>query len=203
MGSFAGALIDRDAHEVTLGGLGGANLGFLTGWGLLKAEVVEPRDFGWLSAFGAAGTVVGGGVGALFSTRENSRPALAGLLIGPAVGLTAGAVVLPHLNRLLAGRSDGLPLAAASPPAPPAARSRRPPGHQPPPAEAPDGDRQATSADLDDARRARHAGPGLGKRLHQAFRPTQVMPVIGALPSTPDGPPGPPPFLFGLAGLWR
>ena len=36
MGSFAGALIDRNPHEVTLGGLAGANVGFLAGWGLLK-----------------------------------------------------------------------------------------------------------------------------------------------------------------------
>ena len=98
MGSFAGALINRNPREVTLGGLAGANAGFLAGYGLLKMDVVEPRDFGWLSAFGAAGTVVGGGVGALFSTREDPRPVLAGLLVGPAVGLATGAIVLPYLK---------------------------------------------------------------------------------------------------------
>ena len=107
MGSFAGALIDRNPHEVTLGGLAGANLGFLAGWGLLKADVVEPRDFGWLSAFGAAGTVVGGGVGALFSTREDPRPVLAGLLVGPAVGLGVGAIVLPQLRGIWTSRATG------------------------------------------------------------------------------------------------
>jgi hypothetical protein len=48
-GAFAGALASRDSHEVTLGGLGGANLGALLGYGLVKTDLVDPRDFGWLS----------------------------------------------------------------------------------------------------------------------------------------------------------
>jgi hypothetical protein len=61
---------------------------------------------------------------------------------------------------------------------------------------------QEDSADWDD-REKRGRGHSVGRKLKSAFRPTQVMPVIGALPGGPDAAPGPPPFIFGLAGLWR
>jgi hypothetical protein len=100
VGAFGGALVNRDPHEVTLGGLAGANVGALLGYGLLSQDWVEPRDFGWLSLFGAAGAVLGGGTGAIFSSANNPRPVLAGLTIGPAVGITVGAFVLPRLHSL-------------------------------------------------------------------------------------------------------
>jgi hypothetical protein len=100
MGSFSGALVNRDPHEVTFGGLLGANAGFLVGYGLLRSEAMEARDLGWLSAFGAIGTVLGAGVGAPFSTRDNPNPVLAGLAVGPAVGMIAGALALPRLRTL-------------------------------------------------------------------------------------------------------
>jgi hypothetical protein len=104
VGSFSGALANRDPHEVTLGGLAAANVGAAIGYGLVAYDWVEPRDFGWLSLFGAAGTVLGGGAGAIFSSATDPRPVLAGLTIGPAVGITVGAFVLPRLHSLT--RSD-------------------------------------------------------------------------------------------------
>jgi hypothetical protein len=209
MGSFAGALINRNPREVTLGGLAGANAGFLAGYGLLKMDVVEPRDFGWLSAFGAAGTVVGGGVGALFSTREDPRPVLAGLLVGPAVGLATGAIVLPYLKGWTSSSASSswttTTVTATTPttsPSPTTSTTTTTSTSTVGGELTLSTEGQETSADWDD-RRVRGRREGVGKKLRSAFRPTQVIPVVGALPSAPDGPPGPPPFIFGLAGLWR
>ncbi|HXI59490.1 MAG TPA: hypothetical protein VNO55_25660, partial [Polyangia bacterium] len=83
MGSFTGSLFRNDAHEVVLGGLVGANLGFLGGYALLQSNLVEPRDFGWLSLFGALGTVVGAGAGAPFASSESAMPVRAGMAVGP------------------------------------------------------------------------------------------------------------------------
>jgi hypothetical protein len=189
MGAFAGALINRDPHEVTLGGLAGANAGTLAGLSLLASGVVEPRDFGWLSAFGAAGTVLGGGVGALFSTRTNPRPALAGLLIGPAVGLASGALVLPQLRNI--GR--------AAAPTPRMAAKRKASHSEPATAVASEGDDGlASSADLPEADRS----PGLPSGRRRSFGVSHLMPVIGAMPQS-DPTAGPPPFVLGLAGLWH
>jgi hypothetical protein len=97
-GAFAGAFASRDSHEVTLGGLGGANLGALVGYGLVKTDLVDPRDFGWLSLAGTVGTALGGGVGAALSSKDDPRPILAGLAAGPLLGLATGAVLVPRLR---------------------------------------------------------------------------------------------------------
>jgi hypothetical protein len=52
MGAWTGAFTSRDSHQVTFGDLGGANLGALVGYGLVKTDLVDPRDFGWLSLAG-------------------------------------------------------------------------------------------------------------------------------------------------------
>ena len=106
MGSFSGAFRNPDAHDVTLGGLVGANVGFLTGYGLLRSGWIQPTDFGWLSLFGAMGTVLGGGIGAPFSSRQDARPVLAGLAVGPAVGMIVGAVLLPKLKAAMGDTGD-------------------------------------------------------------------------------------------------
>ena len=98
MGLFTGSLVHNDAHEIVRGGLLGANAGFLGGYALLRTGAVEPSDFGWLSLFGALGTVAGAGVGAPFSTRAEPAPVLAGLAIGPAVGMLGGAILLPKAS---------------------------------------------------------------------------------------------------------
>jgi hypothetical protein len=38
--------------------------------------------------------------------------------------------------------------------------------------------------------------------MGRSFRVSQVIPVVGGLPSASDPRGGPPPFLLGLAGLW-
>jgi hypothetical protein len=189
MGSFSGAMFNRDPHEVTLGGLAGANAGFLVGYGLLKTELVEPRDFGWLSLAGAAGTVAGGGLGAVLSSRENPRPILAGLAIGPAVGMTAGALILPALRRL----SDR----------PPARVSRAPQGNGTPlavPADAPTAEPPSSPPVLADER------PSLLRRAARRVRDVVGIaswtPMVGSLPPAP-GTTGPPPFIIGAAGTLR
>src|SRR5262249_25051813 len=101
MGSFTGSVVQDDTHHILLGRLPGANGGFLAGYGLLKSDLVEPRDFGWLSLFGALGTVVGAGAGA-GASHGNPTAIRAGLAIGPAVGMISGAIVLPRLRRALA-----------------------------------------------------------------------------------------------------
>ncbi|HEX7598460.1 MAG TPA: hypothetical protein VF518_09605, partial [Polyangia bacterium] len=171
VGAFGGALVNRDPHEVTLGGLAGANAGALLGYGLLSQNWVEPRDFGWLSLFGAAGAVLGGGAGAVFSSANNPGPVLAGLTIGPAVGITVGAFVLPRLHSLT--RSDTTTsfygfgrrqVAGAS-------------------WQFGDTTADASSADVLLAR----GKPGLLSRtahhLGQAFEITQWSPYVGALPA--------------------
>jgi len=193
VGAFSGALANRDPHEVTLGGLAGANLGAAVGYGLVAKDWAEPRDFGWISLFGAAGTVLGGGVGAILSSQTDPRPVLAGLTIGPAVGITAGALVLPRLHSLTRGGSEpvgffdlgrrqmaGLSLSLGD--AAPAV--------------------DATSADVLAARQ----GPGLLRRaahhLGQAFQITEWAPMVGALPPVPGAPSGTNPFVFGVSGFW-
>jgi hypothetical protein len=194
VGAFSGALANRDPHEVTLGGLAGANLGAAVGYSLLARDWVEPRDFGWISLFGAAGAVLGGGVGAILSSQADPRPVLAGLTIGPAVGITAGALVLPRLHSYLRGSSDpvsyfdlgrrqvaamSVSLADGTPAA------------------------DASSADVLAARKA----PGLLRRmaghLGQAFQITEWAPMVGALPPVPGAPSGSNPFIFGVSGFWK
>jgi hypothetical protein len=99
-GSFTGALIDSDPRTIVLGGLVGANVGFAAGYGVTRTDLLRPEDFGWLSLAGAVGTVSGAGVGALFSTREDRSPILAGMAAGPLAGMATGALMLPVLRKL-------------------------------------------------------------------------------------------------------
>jgi hypothetical protein len=193
VGAFGGALVSRNPHEVTMGGLIGANVGAIAGYTLPSQEWVEPRDFGWLSLFGAAGAVLGSGTGAIFSAKTDPRPVLAGLTAGPAVGIAVGALVLPRLRSLT--QSDGgsvsffnfgrrqvasmsLGLGSSS-------------------------TTDLTSADV----LAKQPGPGFLSRtahhLGQAFEVTQWAPFVGALPPTPGDPSGSTPFIFGVSGNWK
>ncbi len=102
IGSFSGALAFRDGapelHRVSLGGLIGANAGFGIGFGLMQLGWIESRDIGWLSLFGGVGTLVGAGVTAPFSSGENPAPILAGLAVGPLVGMVAGGFIWPRIR---------------------------------------------------------------------------------------------------------
>ena len=109
MGSFAGSLARQDAHDVTMGGLIGANVGALGGYALVRSGAIQPRDFGWLSLFGGIGTVLGGGIGAPFATKQDARPVLAGLAIGPAVGLITGYFLLPKLRAAIGSGGETAP----------------------------------------------------------------------------------------------
>src|SRR5204863_5330242 len=100
IGAFGAAFENRNRFTVTSGGVIGTDLGFAAGYALVRSGVVDSSDFGWLSLFGAAGTVLGAGVGAPLSTTTNPRPVLAGLSIGPLVGMGAGVWALPRLRAL-------------------------------------------------------------------------------------------------------
>jgi hypothetical protein len=113
MGSLSGSLVARDAHEITAGGVIGSNLGLLGGYGLLRGGVIETRDFGWLSLFGALGTAAGAGIGAPFASRGQPTPILAGMAVGPAVGMTVGALVLPRLRAAAGAASPAVALRQA------------------------------------------------------------------------------------------
>jgi hypothetical protein len=194
VGSFSGSLVHNDPHEIVLGGLLGANAGFLAGYGLLSQDVVEPRDFGWLSLFGALGTVAGAGVAAPFSG-GSSTAIRAGLAVGPAVGMIAGALVLPRLRKAIASNDDGGPTGAT--------RARRHPAAgdtEPETAEALD----SGGADVGRPRSTDASDPTestVSRRLAQVGAVTDWAPLVGALPASPDT--GPAPVLFGLTGHWK
>jgi hypothetical protein len=198
-GSFTGSLFRNDAHEVVLGGLVGANAGFLGGYALLRTGAVEARDFGWLSLFGALGTVVGAGVGAPFSSTSQPAPVLAGLAAGPVVGMTAGALILPRLRRL--GSPGGASTNVASARFP--GRLLRAFGLRPAPAPAsePPAEKLTLSSEILAAPGGPGSSPSLLARLCRVVEVTEWSPLVGALP-TPDQL-GPPPLLFGVTGLWR
>jgi hypothetical protein len=188
VGSFAGAFANRDPHEVVLGGLAAANLGFLAGYGALRWDLVEPRDFGWLSLAGAMGAAVGGGVGAALSSQSDPRPVVAGLAIGPAVGLGAGAFIVPHLRHKAEARAAYL--------APPRVAGVR---FDLTPAET---GKPRTSADVLAERRPSRLLAGLKLVQHHLFEVTDWTPVFGALPPAP-GDPNPAPLFMGIAGGLR
>jgi hypothetical protein len=182
-GAFAGSLVRNDPHEDLMGGLIGANAGFLTGYALLRNDVVEPRDFGWLSLFGAIGTVAGAGVAAPFSN-GSSTPVRAGLAVGPVAGMIAGAIALPALRRTLAP-------SPASPTAPGKVEASA---------------RGALALNDEAPAPATAAEPAtapstLGRRLSQVGGVTDWQPLVGALPAPAEQ--GPSPVLFGLTGHWR
>jgi hypothetical protein len=193
VGAFGGALLNRDPHEVTAGGLLGANVGMGVGYGLLAAHFFEPRDFGWLSLFGAAGTVLGGGAGAVLSSRSDPRPVLAGLTIGPAVGITAGAIALPRLRQVTREASHAVSSLNVW---------QKVAGffHSDDSAAAP---KYTYSSDILEAR----GKPGLLSRaahhLGQAVEITSWSPMIGALPAAPGTTDGSTPLFIGVSGFWK
>lgn len=187
-GALAGSLVGYDAHNIVFGGLIGANVGFFTGYGLLHADVVDPRDFGWLSLFGALGTVAGAGVTAPFSG-GSSAPIRAGLAVGPPVGMVVGALVLPSLRRRLAPSGGA------------AASLEAPRGGDATETERGDVADASTSASGPAGARVALEGSSLGRKLSQVGSVTDWQPLMGALPASPDG--GPAPVLFGLMGHWR
>ncbi len=175
MGAFAGAAYDPRAPRVSGFGMAGADVGFLAGYGLLKLDILEPRDFGWISLGGALGTVGGGIAGAVFTKSTDRAPLWVGLAVGPVVGMIASGIALPALRRL-----HTVPVASHSP-----RRARDP------------------VASVGDHKDEDDGGPlTRPARLSQVVAVEQVAPFFGALPTTPDNP-APPPVLFGVTGLWR
>ena len=188
VGSFTGAFANRDPHEVVLGGLAAANVGFLAGYGALHYDLVEPRDFAWLSLAGALGTALGGGVGAALSSSTNPRPVLAGLAAGPVVGIGVGALVVPWLRH----KADA------------SVSYRRAPTvagtHFELPAQEEGKQRNSTDV-LADAKPSRIIA-GLKLAQRHFFDVTNWTPVFGALPP-PPGDPNPAPFFMGVSGGLR
>jgi hypothetical protein len=189
VGSFAGAYANRDPHEVVLGGLAAANVGFLAGYGALRYDLVEPRDFGWLSLAGAMGAALGGGIGAVFSTQSNPRPVLAGLALGPVVGIGAGAVIVPRLRHKAESAAAFFP-----PPRVAGVRFALP--------AASENGKQRNSADVLAERKPSRFLAGLKLVQHHLFDVTNWTPVFGALPPLP-GDPNPAPFFMGVSGGLR
>lgn len=192
MGAFSGSLFARDPHEITTGGLIGANAGLVAGVGLLKLHAIDAGDFGWLSLFGAMGTVGGAAVAAPFTSRDKPAPILAGLALGPAVGMVAGALVLPHLH--------------ANAPANGAAA--RAPGFFTRVARAVGPKRRPSVASSSGSEPTSDDDPGAVRRfahvLDETIHVTDCAPLIGALPQADSAPPGtPPPFIAGVTGHWQ
>lgn len=187
IGSFSGALVNRNPHEVVLGGLAAANVGFLAGYGAIRYDVVQSRDFGWLSLAGAIGAAAGGGVGAALSSSDNPRPVLAGLAIGPVVGIGAGAFIVPHLRR----RAE-TSVAFFPPPQVAGARFELPSSSG----------KQRTSADVLAERKPSRLLAGLKRVRRHLFDVTNWTPVFGTLPPAP-GDPNPAPLFVGVSGGLR
>ena len=229
IGSFSGSLFARDAHEITAGGVLGSNAAFLAGYGLTKSGLVEQGDFGWLSLFAAGGTAVGALAGAPFASRGEPRPILAGLAIGPAVGIAVGTFVAPRLRHLdngtvalndapssRAGSWFRMPRFSRSRSEAPSTddSSRESAGTSSdttPDEPARDGDALPASRpgsspqiaqDIDRDHRTRRS---VGRAIAASIGIEDCTPMIGALPSSPDSPPTgtTPPMLFGLTGRWR
>jgi hypothetical protein len=194
IGAFSGSLFARDPHEITTGGLIGANAGLLAGVGLLRLHAVDGGDFGWLSLFGAMGTVGGAAAAAPFTSRAQPAPILAGLAIGPAVGMVAGALVLPRLHAARAasaaaasGRAPGFFTSVARAIGPPR-RGRA------------DATASSSAVPFDDDSATRR----FARALDETIQVTDCAPLIGALPQADSAPPGtPPPFIAGVTGHWQ
>jgi hypothetical protein len=158
-------------------------VGFLAGYGLLELDILEPRDFGWISLGGALGTIGGGIAGAVLTRSTDRAPLWVGLSVGPVVGMIASGIALPALRKLhavsVASNASSRPARAAADPSSAAA------GHE--------------AEDEDD-----HDGDPITRpaRFSQVLAVDQCAPFFGALPTTPDNP-APPPVLFGVTGLWR
>ena len=181
IGSFSGALVKRSPQEVTFGGLVGLNVGVAAGYGALTAKWIEPSDFGWLSLFGAAGTLVGGSTGALLSSSQNPQPAFVGLAVGPIAGLAVGAFMLPTWRRLRGPETNSQ-----------ASADETSLAHQ---AVAVD----SAAPPRGDVVQWAHK---TNRRLSSLIEVDQVMPLVGAMP-TDEQSGGPTPFVLGLTGKWR
>ena len=161
--------------------------------GSAALDIVEPRDFGWLSLFGALGTVAGAGV-ARRSRRGSSTPIRAGLAIGPTVGMLVGRA-----------RAAAPAARAHAEPAPATARRARR-GADATRRETEPATRSPTTRDRrrrgPTTRRRDAEGSSLGARGSRRWAAvTDWQPLVGALPASADG--GPAPVLFGLTGHWK
>jgi len=186
IGSFSGAFVNRDPHEVVLGGLAAANLGFLVGYGALKYDLVDPRDFAWISLAGALGTALGGGAGAVMSSQSDPRPVLAGLAAGPLVGLATGAIIVPRMRHKAAVAYLSAPQVAG-------ARYDLPDENE---------GRQYDSTDVLARAKPSKVLAGLKLAQRHLFDVSNWTPVFGALPPAP-GDPNPAPLFMGISGGLR
>jgi hypothetical protein len=180
IGSFTAAAADPRAPRVSGAATLGADAGFLAGYGLLRLDVIEPRDFGWLSIGGALGTVGGGLAGALLTRPSDRAPLWAGLAAGPLVGMAASGLALPKLRSL-----------SSSPPSAMGSVRRR--------ASVGSATADASSASTPDSSAS---GTGLRRRFDEVVSVSSCTPFFGALPAPADGG-APAPVLVGVTGLWR
>ena len=188
MGAFSGALVARDAHPITGGGLIGTNVGLLAGYGALASGLVAAGDFGWLSLGAALGTAVGAGVGAPFASPGEGRPVLAGLALGPAVGMTAAGFLLARFGR--AHPDNTAPPPAPAPPAAPGGGAGGPgSGTSATPGSPPSGRSPAVVDDPTEEATASEALPGdagsAGRRGHAARAVGQIA-AASTSPATPS-----------------
>ena len=203
MGSLSGSLVARDAHEITAGGLIGSNVGLLAGYGLLRSGAIQTADFGWLSLFGAMGTAAGAGVGAPFASRGEPTPILAGMAVGPAVGMVVGAFVLPRLRAAAGSSSPTVALrnavARAFPLRSRSFSSALAPGGNGAPVLS-----STVARELQTRHRFRRA---LARAIDASVRIADCAPMIGALPTadakTATTGNTTPPMMVGLVGHWH
>jgi hypothetical protein len=182
IGAFAAAAADPRAPRISGAGMLGADASFLAGYGLLRLDVIEPRDFGWLSLGGAIGTVGGGLAGALLTRPSDRAPLWAGLAVGPLAGMAAAGIALPWLRSLNVSPATATGTPSRSVAAATASAS------------APSDAVSTTDVAV--------SGTGLRRRLNQVVGVSSCAPFFGALPA-PAGAPAPPPMLVGVTGLWR
>jgi hypothetical protein len=220
MGAFAGALVARDPHPITGGGLLGTNVGLLAGYAALGSGLVAAGDFGWLSLGAALGTALGAGAGAPFASPGEGRPVLAGLAIGPAVGMTAAGILLARFGRAQPGTAAPAP--APAPPArggagagapdrgsfarPGSTPSRKsPPGVEVGQAPAPTTSPASHSEIFAELERKSQAGRVRAHAIKASLHIEDWAPIVGALPAPRDAPPssGSPPLFVGLTGRWN
>jgi len=180
IGAFGSAFQNRNRFTVTGGGVIGTDLGFAAGYALVRSGLVDSSDFGWLSLFAAGGTVLGAGVGAPLSSSTDPRPVLAGLAVGPLVGMGVGAWALPRLRALRARN--------AGPPSPEADRED-------------EGDSHVHAARRR-AEEGRSDQSPFQRRLAAVVEVTDWSPLVGAMPA-PAETNAPAPFLFGVLGHLR
>jgi hypothetical protein len=186
VGAFSGAFANRDPHEVVLGGLAAANLGYAAGYAALRFDLVDPRDFGWLSLAGAMGTALGGGAGAVFSTSTNPRPVLAGLALGPIVGIGVGSIIVPRFRSHGDSSALFIPSRTVAPVRYTLSGSTS-------------SDHPGSSVDILAARKPSTFVEALKRVQRNFFDVTNWTPVMGALPPLPDDP-NPAPFFIGVSG---